>query len=120
MKTVNELIDQLEERRQKYEEISVDTMGVIDELRAKILPAIRESRNLPRTADVSLVVQTLAQLYKIKLDAEEKIVKSIEKECDLISKNNKGDSDDSQMVITADAVRELAEKIKNANRKEDA
>lgn len=109
LKEVKVLIEELEERRSKYEEISDETGEVIYELKNKIIPALRESRNLPRTADISVIVQSLGQLYKIKLDAEEKIVKSIEKQCDIQSKISE---DGNAEAVSADLVRRLAEQLK--------
>ncbi len=107
--SIDNLIAQLGERRKKYEEISNQVSVVADELSAKIVPALRKSTRLPEVGNLSLVLQSLSQLYKTRLDAEESIVKSLEKQCDLVAKYQTGEAD--EVTFSSDDVAALANQI---------
>lgn len=108
--SIDELIAQLKGRREKYEEISTQVASVADELSAKILPALRKSNRLPEVGNLSVVIQSLGQLYKTRLDAESFIVKSLEKQVDLVAKYQT-DEDNEGATFTSEDVAILANEI---------
>lgn len=101
------ILEDLEKRKEKYEGISSQATKVIDELEAKIMHAVRGSQNLPRTADISIIIQTFSQLLKTKLDAEDSITRSLEKRYDLVNKFENPDNTTDPNSITADSVDKL-------------
>ena len=58
------ILSDLSKRKEKYEGISNQATKVIDELESKIMYAVRNSQNLPRTADISIIIQTFSQLLE--------------------------------------------------------
>lgn len=117
VKELEGILDDLSKRKQKYEEISSQAGKVVDELEGKIMHAVRGSQNLPRTADISIIIQTFSQLLKTKLDAEDSITRALEKRYDLVNKfQNPNDTTDPN-AISASAVDEL---IKLYNKKTNA
>lgn len=101
------ILNDLSKRKEKYEGISNQATKVIDELESKIMYAVRNSQNLPRTADISVIIQTFSQLLKTKLDAEDSITRALEKRYDLVNKfQNPNDTTDPN-AISASAVDEL-------------
>ena len=105
------ILSDLSKRKEKYEGIRNQATKVIDELEAKIMHAVRNSQNLPRTADISIIIQTFSQLLKTKLDAEDSITRSLEKRYDLVNKfQNPNDTTDPN-AISASAVDELIKRF---------
>ena len=110
-KELESILDDLSKRKTKYEGISDQATKVIDELESKIMYAVRNSQNLPRTADISIIIQTFSQLLKTKLDAEDSITRALEKRYDLVNKyENPNDTTDPNS-ITASAVDELIKRF---------
>ena len=111
IKELEGILEDLSKRKQKYEEISSQAGKVVDELEGKIMHAVRGSQNLPRTADISVIIQTFSQLLKTKLDAEDSITRALEKRYDLVNKfQNPNDTTDPN-AISASAVDELIKRF---------
>jgi hypothetical protein len=77
------LLSEIAGRRTELENLSSRTTNVIDELENKILPYLQKSQNLPNIANLCVVLEGLASMYKIKQDTDEKIIKSLERAIEL-------------------------------------
>jgi DNA-directed RNA polymerase subunit H (RpoH/RPB5) len=107
------ILKDLSKRKEKYESISDQATKVIDELEGKIMYAVRNSQNLPRTADISVIIQTFSQLLKTKLDAEDSITRALEKRYDLVNKYQNPNETTDPNAISASAVDELIKRFNN-------
>ena len=117
VKELETILEDLAKRKEKYESISSQATKVIDELESKIMYAVRGSQNLPRTADISIIIQTFSQLLKTKLDAEDSITRSLEKRYDLVNKFENPDNTTDPNSITADSVDKLLVLFEKAKQK---
>ena len=114
------ILKDLSKRKEKYEGISNQATKVIDELESKIMYAVRNSQNLPRTADISVIIQTFSQLLKTKLDAEDSITRALEKRYDLVNKYQNSNDNTDPNAISASAVDELIKLYNNRKNSSDS
>ena len=83
---VNGIFENIHSRRNKLNEIAERSEVLSKKLETKISTYLDNSKNLPAVGITVEVLDSLASLYKIESDTQERIIKSLEKEAELVKK----------------------------------
>ena len=97
---INAIIDELKVKRQNMENLEVRTTKVIDEIETKLLNYLQNSKNLPSVATVTPITDSLTALYKTNLDANSQVIRSMEKEIELLAKHGPDDNGDMPSTLS--------------------
>ena len=116
---INAIIDELKVKRQNIENLEVRTTKVIDEIETKLLNYLQNSKNLPSVATVTPITESLTALYKTNLDANSQVIRSMEKEIELLAKHGPDDNGDMPSVLSFEVLSELFQQSRNRQLVED-
>ncbi len=116
---INAIIDELKVKRQNIETLEMRTTKVIDELETKLLNYLQRSKNLPSVATVTPITESLTSLYKTNLDATSQILRSMEKEIELLAKHGPDDNGDMPATLSFEVLSDLFQKSINRQFVED-
>ena len=110
---INAIIDELKVKRQNMENLEVRTTKVIDEIETKLLNYLQNSKNLPSVATVTPITESLTALYKTNLDANSQVIRSMEKEIELLAKHGPDDNGDMPSTLSFEVLSELFQQSRN-------
>ena len=110
---INAIIDELKVKRQNIENLEVRTTKVIDEIETKLLNYLQNSKNLPSVATVTPITESLTALYKTNLDANSQVIRSMEKEIELLAKHGPDDNGDMPSTLSFEVLSELFQQSRN-------
>jgi len=116
---INAIIDELKVKRQNIENLEVRTTKVIDEIETKLLNYLQNSKNLPSVATVTPITESLTALYKTNLDANSQVIRSMEKEIELLAKHGPDDNGDMPSTLSFEVLSELFQQSRNRQLVED-
>lgn len=116
---INAIIDELKVKRQNIENLEVRTTKVIDEIETKLLNYLQNSKNLPSVATVTPITESLTALYKTNLDANSQVIRSMEKEIELLAKHGPDDNGDMPSTLSFEVLSELFQQSRNRQIVED-
>lgn len=116
---INAIIDELKVKRQNMENLEVRTTKVIDEIETKLLNYLQNSKNLPSVATVTPITESLTALYKTNLDANSQVIRSMEKEIELLAKHGPDDNGDMPSTLSFEVLSELFQQSRNRQIVED-
>jgi len=116
---INEIIDNLKVKRYNIEQLESRTRSVIDSIESKLLTYLQNSKNLPSVATVTPITESLNALYNTNLNANSQIIRSMEKEIELIAKHGPDEHGDIPKALTYDVLGELFQKTLNRQVIED-
>jgi|LSQX01.1.fsa_nt_gb inhibitor of KinA sporulation pathway (predicted exonuclease) len=116
---INAIIDELKVKRQNMENLEVRTTKVIDEIETKLLNYLQNSKNLPSVATVTPITESLTALYKTNLDANSQVIRSMEKEIELLAKHGPDDNGDMPSTLSFEVLSELFQQSRNRQLVED-
>jgi len=80
-------IAELQNKRNNIETLQSRSKVVIDEVEQRFLNYIRKSQSITSLSLTSALLESLSILYKLNLDANNQLIRSIEKEVELIAKH---------------------------------
>lgn len=86
-KRIEDIIGELASKRTNIAGLEDRTKKVIDEIETKLLTYLRNSKSLPSVATIIPIAESLASLYNINLNANSQLIRSLEKEVELVAKH---------------------------------
>lgn len=116
---ISNIIDDLKIKRNNIEQLELRTRSVIDSIETKLLAYLQNSKNLPSVATVTPITESLNALYNTNLNANSQIIRSMEKEIELIAKHGPDEHGDIPQALTYDVLGELFQKTLNRQLIED-
>lgn len=80
-------ISELDGKRKNIESLQARSKVVIDEIESRFLNYIRNSKSITSLSLASALLESITVLYKLNLDSNTQLIRSIEKEIELIAKH---------------------------------
>lgn len=107
---IKTLLSEIKQKRTKLEEIASRSEELSRRLEIKLATYLDGSKNLPSVGPTGEILESLAGLYKIESDTQERVIKSIEKEIELTNKFlGNVDTEDAQTLLTQEMILKVLE-----------
>lgn len=107
---IKTLLSEIKQKRTKLEEIASRSEELSRRLEVKLATYLDGSKNLPSVGPTGEILESLAGLYKIESDTQERVIKSIEKEIELTNKFlGNIDTEDETALLTQEMILKVLE-----------
>lgn len=110
---INHIIEELSVKRTQIEHLEARTKTVIAEIEQKLLSYLQKSTNLPSVGVVTPITESLTSLYNINLNANSQLIRSLEKEIELIAKHGPDEKGEIPQSLTYDVLGQLMQNSLN-------
>ena len=110
---INSIIDELKTKRINIEQLEQRSKVVIDAIETKLLTYLTKAVNLPSVATITPITESLNSLYNTNLSANAQIIRSMEKEVELLAKHGPDDQGNVPEALSYDVLGKLFQQTLN-------